>query len=61
MIGLISAELALRPTENSAGIPLLPHVADLDRADPGRVGQRGAAHPREAEADGDVHVGEAGA
>ena len=42
-------------------VALLPHVADLDRADAGRIGQRRAAHPREAEADRDVHVGEAGA
>ena len=43
------------------GIALPSHVVDLDRPDAGRVGQCRAAHPREAQADADVHVGQAGA
>ena len=40
-------------------VALLAHVVDLDRPDAGRVGERGAAHPREPEADADVDVREA--
>ena len=48
------------PDRELRRVALLAHVADFDRADPGGVGQRSATHPREAEADADVHVGQAG-
>ena len=35
-------------------------MVDFDRPDAGRVGQCGTAHPGEAQADADVHVGQAG-